>query len=229
MFTLCSKCHKNSNIPCHMACGHLFCFICLNDNSTCILCQTNTGFMPNNLPGTIKYLWVYASNHPGMWWCYDNISNELIEQLYQKKINSIDTNDGDKIKFVLSKKAEIQPIQPIQPLQPIQINIPQFSSVNFMKDSNDSNLVVNFSDDNLISNNNQPQDQLSSIIKIENQYYEIDLNKMYQYNMVDKNKKRRIKRIEVPDNISKGNMPGIKSYLSDENILGISGKLFNLK
>lgn len=217
MFTQCSKCNKNSTIPCHMGCGHLFCFLCLNDTSNCVLCHANTGFMPNNLAGTSNYLWLYASNHPGMWWCYDNNSNEFIENLYQEKINSINTDETVKINFVLAKKTDVQPTQ---------INLAQFSTVNV---TNDSNLVVNFSDDELVNKNNQPQDVLSSIIKIGDQYYEIDLNKMYQYNMVDKNKKRRIKRIEVPANISKGNMPGIKSYLSGKDILGISGKLFDLK
>lgn len=217
MFTQCGKCHQNSNIPCHMGCGHLFCFLCLNDITTCILCHTNTGFMPNNLTGLNKYLWLYASNHSGMWWCYDITSNKLIEELYQQKINQSNIDESDKIKFILDKKPEIHSTSS---------NIQQFSSVTM---TNNSNLIVNFSDDVLINNNHQQPEQLSSIIKIGDQYYEIELNKMYQYNMIDKSKKRKIKRIEIPENISKGNMPGIKSYLSDENILGIAGKIFDLK
>ena len=216
MFFECNKCHQDSIIPCHMGCGHMFCFLCLNDITICTICNASTGFMPNNLPGNKNYLWLYGSNHSGMWWCYDNNSNELIEQLYQQTIN---INEDDKIKLVLTKKTDVT----------AQINIPQFSTVNMSNDSNSSNLIVNFSDDNLTDKEIHSVHQISSIIKIEDQYYEIDLNKMYQYNMIDKNKKRRIKRIEVPTNISKGNLPGVKSYLSDENILGISGKLFNLK
>lgn len=218
MFIECIECHEDCNIPCHMGCGHVICYLCLNNLTTCTTCNANTGLMPNNLPGTNKYLWLYASNHAGMWWCYDYISNKLIEQIYQRVSDSSDEDDDNKIKFILGKKNKITQPQP---------DIPQFSVVNTT--DNNSGLVVNFSDDNLADKSIHQMQPISSIIKIGNQYYDIDVNKMYQYNMIDKNKKRRIKRIIVPDIVSKGNSPGITSYLSDENVLGIAGELFDLK
>lgn len=217
MIIECQKCHLECILPCHMGCGHVYCFLCLNDALNCISCNANTGFMPNNLSGTKKYIWLYSSNHPKMWWCYDNANNNTIEQLYQSTITSMGNNNV-KLSFTNEKKDDKHQTQ--------QIVLPPFSFVNT---TDNSNLDVSFTDDHTVNNVNQNTEYVSSIIKIANQYYDIDLNKMCQINMLDKTKKRKIKRIEVPDSVSKGNMPGIKKYLSDLNILGISGKQFEFK
>ena len=66
---------------------------------------------------------------------------------------------------------------------------------------------------------------INNIIKTSHGDYEIDFDRMIQFNSNDISKKRGIKYIIIPDNITNDKQK-IKKYLFDSGIKGISGTIF---
>ena len=51
--------------------------------------------LAQNVWTNVRYFWVYASNYGNQWWCYDNNSNGLIEELYTEHITKQQPKPND--------------------------------------------------------------------------------------------------------------------------------------
>lgn len=118
----CSICFNKLNLPVTLKCGHSFCFLCIKSTKlealsgkiNCALCRKKIDIDINKLsladiavkddsiclddqvlttyPRTV---WLYASNDVTSWWYYDNETNKMIEELYNKHVAK--TDDDFKI------------------------------------------------------------------------------------------------------------------------------------
>lgn len=239
MVVKCELCKTEPTVPFKLDCGHWFCFLCFEyewscDDPKCPECDENIIGVPNDYINNKNYLWLYSSNYSNTWWCYNSDLNEKIELLYQQSLKpkeEAEKKDDDGIKLTLDKKIKTSKSKPNNPA--LSFSTLNVASIDNMDDTTD--LTVNFvdeDDDATSSESPQPPKKkvvvISPIMKIGNADYKIDLDEMKQISILDPNKKRNIKRIEVPINIVKKAFPDLFTYLvSTHNIVGINSKKFD--
>ncbi len=256
MTNACTICQNKISLPYNLiTCGHAFCFLCiktfvLDGHTKCPTCET---FIDDNLNNVVidnisdKKLvidddtleiifWVYSSAFNNVWWCYDDLTNEHIELIYQdyvKRQNMESDDENNEFDVILDKNikhnegniinydqfAQIMPkytdkSSTLSGLQDHSFDMVSFSSCD-EKDSND------------LDSNIKQSVLLSYIIDVGRSKYKIDFDAMKQINIVDSNKQRRIKRIEIHEKPENINMEDLHNYLyQNYNIIGIAGIKF---
>jgi hypothetical protein len=221
----CDLCKTEPTIPVKLECGHYFCFLCLepymyDDDQKCPECgEVESVPIENDYMSNKNYLWLYSTNYGNLWWCYNSQLNEYIEALYQQSVKKKDNDeDGIKLNFAKIKtKTKTKPHNPI--------SFTKFNFDNIMDDTNDE--MVNFEDEDEEEESYKSEEKivvLSPVISIGNTSYNIDLEAMKQINIHDSNKKRNIKRIEVP---FAQDSSSIYIYMEKNDIIGVSGKKFD--
>lgn len=242
--TICDACNKTLLVPLILKCDHCFCFVCIAPDKIddimkgeCVTCHGS--FNGNceligdnkNTDKCLNYMWLYSSNYTNTWWSYNRTHSEKVELIYQdyclnKKIMNGDTDDDNtNISVKITKKQSVPKMKQQKSLNNLDFNKLDNSDT-------DDNLSVDFSSlETENSSDIEEQEQpkiISYIVNIYGTDYKLDFDSMKQINLHDTYKKRSIKRIEIPASVMKLSGKDIISYLSSENVIGISGKKFDL-
>ncbi len=231
---ICKLCESSVSMPYRLKCGHIFCILCLktfirNGKSECVQCNT---FIMSDLISSVKIrdlynfnvgdnkvFWLYSSNYPKYWWCYDTKSTSQIEHIYKdylerkKLYTKITPNSNVDIKINLNNDEASEDIDMSTSL--IDIVLPEDNKV--LKN------LIDFTgtEDELSeeSNGGDVFPELSYIISIGKFKYKIDFDQMKQISVINSKKKRNLYRIEIKEKVK-----NIESHLKNKyNILGISG------
>lgn len=109
----CLLCNSNPRVKIVLECDHTYCFLCIKTYSLmddkCPECNKRFNIesyhpiindlnISDQIDTNIDYIWVYESNHPNKWWCYDKVTNTKIEEIYndhllkQQQIINTDQN-----------------------------------------------------------------------------------------------------------------------------------------
>jgi len=161
-----------------------------------------------------RIIWLYSSYFN--WWCYDKKSMKKLEKMhYYKLINSNNVNEFNNKEFenIMNSIRYNFPINYDFKLNNDEIE--DFESETESYNNENNNEIITELENEI----HQPEYNLT-FGKTE---YIIDLDKMIQYNKMDRYKMRNVKRVEIPDNIT-----DVKTFLQLKyNVVGISGVKFN--
>ena len=152
----------------------------------------------------IGRIWLYSGIFSG-WWCYNSSHNIKINKMYEdychrNNINYIDIIT-EKIKRTESKLN-------------INANTEKvFDFVNFDDEDNENNKTIS----NYV---------VDYIIRVSNDTFRIDLDKMKQINVNNPQKQRNIQYIDIPEEIL-NNKNKIILHLKGIGVKGIAGEKFN--
>jgi hypothetical protein len=151
----------------------------------------------------VKYVWLYNTSHPDYWWLYDDENTNKLELIYTdyEKRENIKKNKNISINHLLN----IENIENINNYFGNLIDDITYDPVHF--------------DTNIEKTNNNVIDYT---ININGEKYLIDLENNYQKNMNNYMKKRKIKRIEISNNMN------LNEFYNMNNIIGKNGVKFNL-
>jgi len=149
----------------------------------------------------INYVWLYNTSHPDYWWLYDDENSNKLELIYSdyEKRENLKNNKNNSINHLLYIENKNNYFGNL-------IDDITYDPVNF--DTNiektNNNIIIDYT------------------ININGEKYLIDLENNYQKNMNNFMKKRKIKRIEIPNNIN------LNEFYNINNIIGKNGIKFNI-
>jgi hypothetical protein len=238
--SICSECHFPLNNPIKLSCHHIICFLCIVPFDACpdCLCQIEH-YTYINTANYKKYLWLYSSNYGDLWWCYDPVSNIMIENIFQvhsaqqeTKNDTAEEQSDITIKFAKVKATSANK-------KTTNDTGEDFKTIKM----NDSSLYVNFdNEDELVTNdedkneenNEEPvlpkhNQEVSYCLKINDLMYKMDMDEMQQINIQEPWRKRKIKRIVLDNHFPQdmGNLDNITAYLTETyNVTGSYGLKF---
>jgi hypothetical protein len=244
----CDICHKEVQIPVCLSCNHSFCFLCASPdkiddmiNGVCLVCDSNGNTSPNNCEliendkkidynSSNNYVWLYSSNYGNTWWCYKREHCEKVELIYVdhclKKQILNGNNNPSNINLKIVKKTSNNKLQSIP-------SIVSFNTLYGSDDESDTD-TVDFSSDydsNSPPSTNLPVipviQSLSYIVNIYGGDYKLDFEDMKQFNVNDPTKKRTVMRLQILEKTYFSSAKDIRLYLSNNNIIGVSGKKFH--
>jgi hypothetical protein len=176
----------------------------------------------------IGRIWLYSGIFGG-WWCYNNFHNIKINKMYKDYChrNNISYVDiiSDKIKstplhesgysgntLMCESGYSGNTLCNTNPKINTNMDVEKvFDFVNF-DDVENNKIISNFATD--------------YIIRVSNEIFRIDLDKMKQINVNDPQKQRNIQYTDIPEEIL-NNKDKIILYLKGINVMGIAGKKFN--
>ena len=152
----------------------------------------------------ISRIWLYSGIFSG-WWCYNNSHNIKINKMYKDYCHRNNVNYVDLV---------TEKIKNTKPKLNSNVNTEKvFDFVNFDDENDDkdkqitSNFVVDY------------------IIRVANDTFRIDLDKMKQINVNDPQKQRNIQYVDIPEEIL-NNKDKIILHLKGIGAKGIAGKNF---
>ncbi len=153
-----------------------------------------------NLNVNINRVWLYSGIFHG-WWCYNEKHNIKINRMFKDYCQRNGINFTD----IICKKIKSKKIMPKHELKE------DFDLINFEDEEEDPvhehSIVVDY------------------IIRVGDDTFRIDLDKMKQINVIDPKKQRSIKYIDLPEE-SLGNANEIIKHLKDNGVKGIAGKVW---
>ena len=150
-----------------------------------------------------KNVWLYSANYDG-WWIYDKTSTERLNKMHK---------DYSIRKGLIEEKEPLYEKIIDSPIVQFNRKISQKSSdyVVYDEEKNDSSDLSDTYD-------SEKSTCIDYIIKVANNEYYIDLDRMKQINCSDTTRQRQIKKIEVPQKITDKNLV---CYLRNKEKLNI--------
>ncbi|AYV77298.1 MAG: hypothetical protein Barrevirus31_1, partial [Barrevirus sp.] len=191
-----------------------------------LLPPTNkTIFEVNNIKNTDSpnFFWLYSSNYGNTSWCYKKDISDQIEKIYKD--------------YMLRKGLHVTGV-PIITFKPVKYTKVSKNSVTTSKNSDEEFEELELSSDSSDiefadttpaqkSPVSTPVIPLSYNIKVSNGDYKMDFDLMKQVNLLDPQKQRNVKRIELPQNMMNKTVNEIIQFLTMNcQVIGISGKKF---
>jgi Zinc finger, C3HC4 type (RING finger) len=230
----CELCLSKINIPLELTCHHKFCYLCIKMNMimtsslACPICHYQIIVDIDNfkisthelIDNNSNIIWAYSSNYNNLWWCYDTVSIRKLELIYNDYIkrmqgtnNENENSTPDDIKIKIVNKNSVSSSQS------------HYSNYEFEKMiiQNNHDNEVNFESMNENDSEiNEPEIEITYIVKIGHLNYQINIEEMKQINIMDPWKKRNIKRILLINDIDH-----MMNYLKNtHNIIGVAGIKF---
>lgn len=242
---ICGICNNIIQNEIQTSCNHHFCFICLknyckNNNYTCPNCNADVDKerivnFETNLFYLSKIYWIYSANYNNANWCYDKKANNRLEILYNNYLQSKNhysqqTNEKESVLKTLNKN-----ISPYDESKRPRVDYSLIENINLYNcgiekynnnnSQNGTNEIINCDINTTSIKLKSVKLPLSSKLKIGSTYYIINFDKMKQINSIDINKQRKIKRVEIPDEIVSTDK--CYKYLVDNyNVKGVSGIIY---
>ena len=204
----CDTCNNILTIPIISSNNVISCFLCLMNKKGHI--QYNSYNLYNYVN---NYIWLYSSNYNGLWWCYNTNQNNQVERTYKDYLirQPLDKNTNDiTVKINLNKSDKNANYYGKNKIKFHIIDV----------ESDDDN-KLNFTDKEIINCASTSQDIISYTISIQSHEYKLDFDSMKQINLLEIWKKRSIRRLTLPSNMS--SLCDIIDYLKSQNVIGITG------
>lgn len=153
-----------------------------------------------------NYIWLYNTTHIDYWWQYDDENTKKLELIYadyEKRKNISNNQINDSIEQYLK-------IENKNNYSGNLIDDVTYDPVTYDNDTHDTTLKQ------------ENTEIIDYTITVNGEKYLIDLNNNCQKNMNNIMKKRKIKRIELPNNIN------LNDFYNINNIIGKNGVKFGL-
>lgn len=150
-----------------------------------------------------RNLWLYSATYNNLWWGFNEENNKQLDLIYNDYKERTTKKEDDFIKNVNVIENEDNDLSQ-------EIKNPSFSE-------------VLYEDDNSVRNEKKNEAKVFDYtIRVENLKFYIDFEHWQQINCLN-NRKRKIKIINIPDNLSDNELI---EFLKSSGIKGISGIVF---